>query len=924
MIDVHFEQPQWAHLVWLILGFTVLLLALEHRCSHHLTRLLSSVMQDRLVARPARWRRAARAIFIGASCVCMVIALMRPQWGFEYIESPRVGAQIMICLDVSRSMLAEDVAPNRLERAKAEINDLLGLLDKDHVGLIAFAGKATVLSPMTPDFGFLRMVLEYASPNSVAKGGTNLETPIRKALDGYRGQSEASRAIILITDGEDHDSFVMDAAKEAADRGIRIITIGFGDEAGSAIHITDPKTQARTTLRDANGTTVMSRLDGETLREISQTTQSVYIPAGTGVLDLKSIYDAHIAPLTRGQLESGGRTIKKEGYQWAILAGLAFLIAALTVAGGRSRVGSSSPSLAAAMVLLFVTIANADNPDLTPGTPRQIYNQGAAHLNAGQLDDAEQQLTEARNNSGIDNQMRYQATFNLGWIQIKRADQLLEEKPQEALTHLHAAADWFRDAVELQPDNKVPRENLEIVIRRALVLADSLTDKDDRKLAARLDELIVKQREVASVLQGAVERAADNDLAAFEAMRNEFRAHEVQQRHVLSTLDEVAAMSRQESEQLQGIEEDKRTPQQKMRQMQLAAVQVYMQQAQQRLGQTRRELRRRQAHRAYRRAATGLGELKRARDQLRNLVEMLGAVIGDADSLARQTAGFATHAESITKETSLPSWLTREYLEDTLGQVTARTSELKARVQAGLAGGKQQKEQTPETQKMLATLGKAAPLFKAADASFTQAAEALTSQRDTDSLQAQARAIKALTKARELFLDIKGLIEVMYGDQKIMQQLITDHSMSIDDYLPMIDQKQSGNIVRARRLDELIQQQLQALPPLENKADAAKPTDEQVQQRMQLTLANELLKQVRSSLVDVVTQIDDWNESSDTLSFKGNVDKTIEQLEALRRLFYSIIEHLKETARRQIELADNTRDTATLAEADKIAQVVAH
>jgi len=278
-MDLRFAQPQWVHLIWLVVALVLALFWLDRRGAGSLDRFLSLIMQQRLLTRHAPWRRASKILLLGLTCVCLVLALMRPQWGFRHIETPRVGAEIMICLDVSRSMLAEDVAPNRLERAKADITDLLTLLDRDHVGLIAFAGKATVLCPMTPDFGFLRMVLTAAGPQSVARGGTNLEEPIRKAVAGFRGVSDLSRVIILITDGEDHDSFALDAAREAAEKGIRIITIGFGDEAGSAITVTDPKTGARTQLRDSAGNPVISRLDSKLLKEISLATDSVYVPA---------------------------------------------------------------------------------------------------------------------------------------------------------------------------------------------------------------------------------------------------------------------------------------------------------------------------------------------------------------------------------------------------------------------------------------------------------------------------------------------------------------------------------------------------------------------------------------------------------------------------------------------------------------------
>lgn len=332
MSGLHFASLHWIQLLWAILAFIALLAWLERRGQGDLDRFVATPLQPRLVLRTSSLRRALRLVLLGLCGFFITLALMRPQWGARFVTTSRVGAQIMVCLDVSRSMLAEDVAPNRLERAKAELRDLLGYLDGDQVGLIAFAGRATVLSPLTPDFGFLRLVLDGAGLHSVTRGGTRLEEPIRKALAGFRDRGEqggVSRSILLITDGENHDSFPLEAAKVAAERGVPILSIGFGDEAGSELLVTDHRTGARTLLRNANGNPVRSRLDGDLLREMALVTEGAYIPAGTGAIDLKSIYDRHIAGLTRGHLDGGGYRIRNDIFQWPLLCALLCLLAAV-------------------------------------------------------------------------------------------------------------------------------------------------------------------------------------------------------------------------------------------------------------------------------------------------------------------------------------------------------------------------------------------------------------------------------------------------------------------------------------------------------------------------------------------------------------------------------------------------------------------
>jgi Ca-activated chloride channel family protein len=240
----------------------------------------------------------------------------------------------MVVLDVSRSMLAEDAAPSRLKRAKAEILDLLSKLKGHRVGLVAFAGRAQVLCPMTPDYGFFRVVLERADTRSVGRGGTRIGDGLRTALEAFGPGGGGARLILLITDGEDQDSYAVEAAKEVKKAGIRVVAIGFGDERGSEITLTDPKTGARSFLVDREGKVVQSRLDGKTLREIAMATDGAYIPAGVAALDLESIIKEHIQPLVREQKNASVRSIPKEYYPWLILLALISLVGAVRVGRG--------------------------------------------------------------------------------------------------------------------------------------------------------------------------------------------------------------------------------------------------------------------------------------------------------------------------------------------------------------------------------------------------------------------------------------------------------------------------------------------------------------------------------------------------------------------------------------------------------------
>ena len=334
MGNVTFANPAWVHLVWLAVAFAAMLAWLELRGRKRLGRFVSPVMQARLAHGASTPRRIARLGLILATLLLGIVALMRPQTpGGTEAVARGAGADIMVALDVSRSMLAEDAAPSRLARAKADVRELLDRVTGHRVGLVAFAGRAVVMCPLTTDYGYFHLVLNEVDTRSVARGGTRLGDAIRKAVAAFGPSRGASRLLLLITDGEDHDSFPLDAAGEAVKAGIRIATIGFGSEAGSEITLTDPDTRAKTVLVDRDGTVVRSRLDGELLREIALRTEGVYVPAGTSAIDLDSIVEAHVEPLVAEASSGLRRRTPTEHYVWLVLAAMACLFGAVWAAG---------------------------------------------------------------------------------------------------------------------------------------------------------------------------------------------------------------------------------------------------------------------------------------------------------------------------------------------------------------------------------------------------------------------------------------------------------------------------------------------------------------------------------------------------------------------------------------------------------------
>ena len=341
MRDVVFANPLWIHAVWPALALVALLGFLELRSRDVLGRFVSAAMQPRLAQSASVPRRVAKLVLVLATLLFGIAALMRPQTpgSTEAVPTRKTGADILVVLDVSKSMLAEDAAPNRLARAKADIAEFVDRVNGHRVGLVAFAGRAAVMSPLTTDYGFFHLVLKGVHPDAVGRGGTRLGDAIRTGIATFGANRGASRLMLLITDGEDHDSYPVDAAEEALAAGIRIVAIGFGSEEGSEIALTDADTGARNVLVDDNGAPVLSRLDGALLRDIALRTEGVYVPAGTSAIDLDAIVEAHVQPMVAEAATQLHRRAPTEHYFWLLLAALACFVAAVWAGSPRWRAG---------------------------------------------------------------------------------------------------------------------------------------------------------------------------------------------------------------------------------------------------------------------------------------------------------------------------------------------------------------------------------------------------------------------------------------------------------------------------------------------------------------------------------------------------------------------------------------------------------
>jgi len=324
---MHWQHPAAFYLLWLAPAWIGLALYARGKRRSAATKFVSSAMQPQLLPREHVGYFWCKTGLKALAVIGLVLALARPRWGEYFMPIQQRGCDLYILLDVSRSMLATDVKPSRLERAKADIQVLQGRLKGERLGLIAFAGKPTLKCPLTSDYGFFRLALDEANVGSAPRGGTAIGDAIRKALEVLPRDASRDQALLLITDGDDQTSYPLEAADAAAERKVLIFTVGLGDATQGALI---PGKQAGTVMTQG-GKEVLSKLDGTLLGEIAQRTKGAYVPAGTRSYDLGELYTDQLS-LLRGDPEVAQRRKRlNEHFQLPLGAALFFLLAEMLI-----------------------------------------------------------------------------------------------------------------------------------------------------------------------------------------------------------------------------------------------------------------------------------------------------------------------------------------------------------------------------------------------------------------------------------------------------------------------------------------------------------------------------------------------------------------------------------------------------------------
>lgn len=323
--DVRLYRVEMLHLLWGLLPLLGLLYWAARSRQEALRSFADSPTLQRLRPAISSARRRGKEALLVLGVAAVIVGLARPAWNPVDEEIMRRGRDVVFVLDVSRSMLAQDLAPNRLERAKLAIGDAIERLSGDRVGLVAFAGAASVKCPLTSDYGFFRMALEDLSPDSVPVGGTMIGDALRKTLsDVFDGDQTEYRDVVLITDGEDHDSFPLEAAQAVGAAGIRLIAIGLGDEnVGRRIPMSNERGER--VFMQYDGAEVWSRLDAATLRRMAaETPGGRYLNVATGAIDFGDVYRQLILSASRRDIDV--QTVQRYQEKFQIFLALGFFL----------------------------------------------------------------------------------------------------------------------------------------------------------------------------------------------------------------------------------------------------------------------------------------------------------------------------------------------------------------------------------------------------------------------------------------------------------------------------------------------------------------------------------------------------------------------------------------------------------------------
>ena len=490
---MHFEHSQILWLTALVVPLLCLFLGWAwRRRRERVARFIHANLVEQLTLGLSTARRKAKLGLLVGVVLLLFVALARPKSGYELQKTETRSLDILVAVDTSRSMLATDQSPNRLERAKLAVFDLMRLAKRDRLGLIAFSGTAFLQCPLTVDRNAFVQSVNSLSTDIIPQGGTAIGEAVNAALRTLEKEEDNHKVLVLMTDGEDHEAGVTDAAKKANEIGMKIFTIGLGSPKGELIQLPDPKTGQLEFLKDESGNVVKSRLNEPLLRDLATGTGAFYLPM-QGADTMERLYEAGLAGLTPNRIENQMTKRFFERFQWPLGLAILLLLGEMLLGEGR-RPSSKTRAAALAALGLFLLAPTAlaspadarramERDDFRtalrlyekllkeqPENARLHYNAGAAAYRAGEFEKAKNHFNSTLASPDAPLSLQQQAFYNLGNAMFRLGE--TTDNPDDKAKQWIDALKKYEGALELsqQLDNTPKDEdaqfNTDIVKKR--------------------------------------------------------------------------------------------------------------------------------------------------------------------------------------------------------------------------------------------------------------------------------------------------------------------------------------------------------------------------------------------------------------------------------------------------------------------------
>lgn len=488
-----FAKPEMLWLLALTLPLLTWFLVWAWRKKQHL---IGKFVQSRLLAQltvgVSRGRQKLRLVTLAAAVGLLLVALARPQLGYGWEEVRQRGLDIIVGLDTSRSMLATDLTPNRMTRAKLAALDLLKSAENDRLGIVAFAGTAFLQCPLTVDHSAFAQSLNALEVGMLPEGGTDLTRAIETAQRAFGEDNDSFKVVILLTDGEDHEGDPVPAARKAAESGLRIFTIGVGTAEGERLRVRDE--QGRTTfVADEDGKPVVSKLNIELLQQVAAAAQGEYL-ALRGATTMDLLYAARLEPLPKIDLAVRRVQLFHERFQWPLALAIGLLIFEVffperrRAERGPTASAVTNTELKRAVALLvagaFLTDASASSGsakkayeegqfkdalkeyqrllEKKPDDPRLAYNAGTTAYRSGDLEAATNALASAL--LSTDPELLARAYYNLGNTHYRLGEKAGD--PSATIPNWQLALTNYQSALKLNPQDADANFNRQLVQQR--------------------------------------------------------------------------------------------------------------------------------------------------------------------------------------------------------------------------------------------------------------------------------------------------------------------------------------------------------------------------------------------------------------------------------------------------------------------------